>query len=379
MSANVLVIDDAPEVRRLVQGILEAEGYRVKVAGTAQEGMNVLKNDAVALLLLDLNLPDRPGTDVCRELRSAGYHLPILMLTTRNSVADRTRGLQLGADDYIGKPFAPEELAARVAAHLRRQEFQEQKAQDLLAQRWEAIHKGLALAHSIQQPLRALALTGLEAAVHHVPIGRVGGDLYLIEEKGEEVYILVGDTMGKGVQASLVMSWTLATLHQLVERKLSPARIVNEAHRVLAAEMQELGVFVTLFCGLYHRPTRNLKCVTAGCEPALILNRSSTGRRHTVLSSGSLPLGVAEAAAYQEFSLQVPPGSRLFVYTDGLLDSVEAKLQASLFRQVYRILIRFMDRPVETLPGALMQQIKMLTPGGVTLRDDLTFVLMELS
>lgn len=378
MSTRVLVIDDAPEVQRLVRGILEGEGYHVEAAGTAAEGLKILKSDPVGMLVLDLNLPDQQGTDFCRELRDDGYDLPILMLTTHNSVNDRARGLELGADDYLGKPFAPEELVARVGAHLRRQRIQADKIQSLLSQRWEMVHRGMALAHRIQQPLVTTRLTSVQAAIHHLPVGRVGGDLYLVEERGHDTYVLVGDTMGKGLPAALVMSWTLATLHDLVAEGVEPAEIVNQAHRLLKPEMEDLGLFVTLFCARYHRPSRTLSYVSAGSEPGLLLSPRTRGRRHQILTTKGLPLGVADSPDYSHSTLAIAPGSRLFVYTDGLLDSVELAGQAKLFRDIYRILLRFIDRPVESLPGALMQQLRMVAPRGITLKDDLTFVLLEL-
>ena len=117
---EVLVVDDEPSVRQALQRALAFEGYDVLVAGDGHAALDTLLTHQPDAILLDVAMPGIDGLEVCRRLRAAGDRTPILMLTARHATADRVAGLDAGADDYLVKPFALEELLARLRALLRR-------------------------------------------------------------------------------------------------------------------------------------------------------------------------------------------------------------------------------------------------------------------
>jgi two-component system, OmpR family, alkaline phosphatase synthesis response regulator PhoP len=121
MSGSVLLVEDEENLASLVGAYLEQEGYRVIPVGTGAEALQAIDAEPVRLVVLDLNLPDMDGLDVCRQIR-ARSSVPVVMLTARDEERDRLAGLETGADDYIGKPFSPRELVARMKAVLRRAE-----------------------------------------------------------------------------------------------------------------------------------------------------------------------------------------------------------------------------------------------------------------
>jgi len=116
---TVLVVEDEVNIANVVRIALERDGHRVIAVRTGEEALVELPRHPIALIVLDLGLPGMDGLEVCRRVR-AGSSLPIIMLTARDEEADRVAGLELGADDYVSKPFSPRELAARVKAVLRR-------------------------------------------------------------------------------------------------------------------------------------------------------------------------------------------------------------------------------------------------------------------
>jgi phosphate regulon transcriptional regulator PhoB len=122
MAAEVLVVEDEPDIRDLIVLHLEREGFRSRVAGGGPEALRAVRSRAPDLVILDLMLPEVDGLEVCRRLRAepATAGLPIIMLTAKTDEIDRVVGLELGADDYVAKPFSPKELMARVRAVLRR-------------------------------------------------------------------------------------------------------------------------------------------------------------------------------------------------------------------------------------------------------------------
>jgi phosphate regulon transcriptional regulator PhoB len=120
--ADVLVVEDEPDIRQLIVHHLEREGYRCRHVATGTEALRAVRAGLPDLLVLDLMLPELDGLEVCRRLRAdpATAALPIIMLTAKVDEVDRVVGLELGADDYVSKPFSPKELVARVRAVLRR-------------------------------------------------------------------------------------------------------------------------------------------------------------------------------------------------------------------------------------------------------------------
>ena len=117
--SRILVIDDEPAIRDLLEIILSREMYEVRTAADGKSGLSLLKAFSPDLVILDLMLPDMSGHEVCREI-GLHYKVPIIMLTAKNDIVDKVVGLELGADDYITKPFDSRELIARIKALLRR-------------------------------------------------------------------------------------------------------------------------------------------------------------------------------------------------------------------------------------------------------------------
>ena len=122
MPADVLVVEDEPDIRNLVVHHLTREGFRCRVAASGAEALARVRTATPDLVVLDLMLPEMDGLEVCRRLRAdpATAAIPIIMLTAKADEVDRVVGLEMGADDYVAKPFSPKELVARVRAVLRR-------------------------------------------------------------------------------------------------------------------------------------------------------------------------------------------------------------------------------------------------------------------
>ena len=126
---RILIVDDEPHIVRGLEDNLRFEGYETTVSLDGEDGLRRATSEAPDLILLDVMMPRMSGWDVCRELRRRGIDVPVIMLTARGEEGDRVRGLELGADDYVAKPFSLRELMARIRAVLRRpgprQKFEE--------------------------------------------------------------------------------------------------------------------------------------------------------------------------------------------------------------------------------------------------------------
>lgn len=122
MNARILVVEDEPDIQELIRYHLDQAGFQVETVSDGNAALHALRRRRPSLVILDLMLPDRSGTEICREIRSDPdlKELPIIMVTARSDEVDRLLGFELGADDYLAKPFSPRELTLRVRAVLRR-------------------------------------------------------------------------------------------------------------------------------------------------------------------------------------------------------------------------------------------------------------------
>jgi len=169
---TILVIDDEKDLIELVRVNLEKEGYDVIAAGDGQSGLEIACNHRTDMVVLDLMMPGMDGMEVCRELRAnpRTQRLPILMLTAKATESDKVVGLELGADDYMIKPFSPRELVARVRAILRRSALQQEPA-DVLR------HGRLVIdinRHEVQYKGKAVSLTATEFRILQFMASRPG-------------------------------------------------------------------------------------------------------------------------------------------------------------------------------------------------------------
>ena len=148
---KILIVEDEPGMQMGLKDNLEFEGYQVSTADDGEEGLQLLVNDTFDLLVLDVMLPKMSGFELCRTIRKKGLNLPVILLTAKSEEIDKVRGLELGADDYITKPFSLREFLARVKAVLRRGPEQNTGTQSILTigkldinfQQYQAFYKGL--------------------------------------------------------------------------------------------------------------------------------------------------------------------------------------------------------------------------------------------
>ncbi len=128
---TILIVEDDAAIRKGLQDMLVQEHFRVLSAGTGERGIGFATHENVDLVILDLGLPDMNGEEVCRQLRASGVSTPILMLTSKSQEMDKVLGLEMGADDYVTKPFSVRELLARIRVQLRRKTAVRQDVEDV--------------------------------------------------------------------------------------------------------------------------------------------------------------------------------------------------------------------------------------------------------
>lgn len=159
---QILIVDDDEEIRQLLSRYMREQGFRIQLASSCAEVHESIANGRIDLIVLDVMLPDGSGLDLCRDLRAARSNIPIILLTALQEDVDRIIGLEIGADDYLGKPFNPRELAARVRAVLRRGSHWVGEANESGLYQFEGFVVDPAIRSVIGPGAQSVSLTGAE-------------------------------------------------------------------------------------------------------------------------------------------------------------------------------------------------------------------------
>ena len=270
---------------------------------------------AFDLILLDAMLPGKDGFDVCRELRLSGFSAPIIFLTARALEDDRITGLDLGANDYVTKPFSPRELMARVRGVLR---FVESNRED--KRRFEEEIEAASQVQHLLFPSWQPLVPGLDYAGACIPACGVSGDYYdFLRLPSGCLAVLLADVCGKGMPAALLA----ASLHAAV-RAYAPAadhncgEVLAKVNRLLF-ETTSAERFVTVFYAVYDPVDRTLTWTNAGhCPPVWWSRGSSVSMR---LESLTPPAGIFPEAPAVQRKIQLEPGDRLLIFSDGITEA----------------------------------------------------------
>jgi serine phosphatase RsbU (regulator of sigma subunit) len=314
----ILVVDDTPLNIGVITGALK-DTYRTKVATSGAKALTIAAaNEKPDLILLDVMMPEMDGYEVCRRLKAdpTTREIPVIFLTAQIEAEDETRGFQVGAVDYIHKPFSQAVVKARVHTHLVLRETREKLAQRLLA-----IQKELETARLIQQsilPETTPQIDGLDIAARYVPMASVAGDFYdfvVVDKK--HVGILIADVSGHGMPAALIASMLKIALAAQSAHANDPARVLQGLNQALCGKFQHH--YVTAAYVFVDMDQRTLTYAGAGHPPLLMWGAASPSVRD--VTENGLFLGKFPFATYSSLEVPLVPGDRGLLYTDGISEA----------------------------------------------------------
>jgi phosphoserine phosphatase RsbU/P len=351
----VFVVDDDPMTNRMVQGILSRAGFRTVTAFTAATALSGIREHHPDLVLLDVNLPDGNGLDVCRQLQGQPgmVHTPVLFISANEDVPSKLRVFEAGGVDYIPKPVAMEEVLARVTTHLRLKQAFESLA-DLQAERIQ--HLAVAQETLMPQPAD-FPEAGFQVGLRQIL--EAGGDFYDVIPVGEKIIdYVVADASGHDLAASF---WT-ASLKTLLGEYATPAnsprhvlRCINQAlRRILPA-----GVYFTVLYARLNRHTGRLLVINAGHPPALLHARGSN--QLSILHQEGDVLGAFADSAFEMRELQVRRGDRLFLFSDGLIE-LNSSREEGLARLSSALMARQLEPLARQIQSVHQELLSLQTP-----------------
>ena len=312
---TVLVVDDAPANIQVVNSILK-DICKVRIATDGGKALVLVKTEPPPdLILLDVMMPEMDGYEVCTRLKAdpTTADIPVIFLTVQTESEDETHGFDVGAVDYIRKPFSPPVVKARVQTHLVLRGIREQLARQL-----NELHKELETARQIQLsilPARAPQMKGLDIAARYIAANSVAGDFYdfiVIDE--QHLGILVADVSGHGMPAALISSMLKIALSTQVANVADPAKVLFGLNQALCGKFDQH--FVTAAYLLVDLEKRTLTYAGAGHPPMWLWGPAIEGVRE--VAENGLFLGRFPWATYSSVELPLSSDTWILLYTDGV-------------------------------------------------------------
>jgi sigma-B regulation protein RsbU (phosphoserine phosphatase) len=312
---TVLLVDDSPANIQIVNSILK-DIYKIRIATNGAKALQLANaTPPPDLILLDVMMPEMDGYEVCTRLKkdSQTRDIPVIFLTGQTEIEDETRGFEVGAVDYIHKPFSPAVVMARVQTHLVLRGIREQLAQQL-----HTIQKELETARQIQLsilPSEVPKIAGLDIAARYLPMTSVAGDFYdfiIVDEK--HLGILIADVSGHGMPAALIASMLKIAFAAQVPHASDPAQVLSGLNQALCGKFQHH--YVTAAYLFVDMAKGMLTYAGAGHPPMLLWDASSSGVRD--VEENGLFLGKFPWATYSSLELPLRAGNWCLLYTDGI-------------------------------------------------------------
>ena len=381
---RVLVVDDEADISTILALALRRAGYEVSTAADGLQALEAIKRERPDLVILDVMMPKLDGFETLRRLRDGGptAALPVIMLTARAQLADRMKGFERGADDYVAKPFEPSEIIARVQSVLKRASLARLTSPLIgplgdwfSAEGFAQLGRDLEAARDIQSrllPAIPPTLAGLSAAGVVRPSTVVGGDFYDIVPMKDRIGVAVGDVSGKGIPAALLMVMVRTLLREIARDLAEPSAVLTRLNASLCRDMPP-SMFVTLILAALDPGRPGHVVLASGGHPEPVVVRRDGGPA-TVAVGGPL-IGVFEDGSFDEVPVALEPEESLVLFTDGL---VEGGGGAGA-RAGQRRLLEALASAAGLSAAAMVETVAdgALGQSGPRMRDDLTVFVLK--
>jgi phosphoserine phosphatase RsbU/P len=324
---QILVIDDDPTIRMTLQRFLKSQGYDAIVAKDGEEGLAKAKELRPSLIICDWMMPIIDGLEVCRQIKSNPElaNIYLILLTAKDQEGDLVRGLEMGADDFLGKPPRINELRARVRAGLRLY-----KATEEIQRQKRLIEQELSQA---SQYVRSLLPEPLEGEVSiqssFLPSTQLGGDSFdYFWLDGDHLAFYLLDVSGHGVGSALL---SVSVLNLMRTRSLrrsrtsqdttnfyKPSEVLRDLNNTFQMSVHN-EMYFTIWYGVYDKRDHTLVYSSAGHPPAVLISNEDIPKIKLLKTAG-LPIGMMPDINYHEQVCEIDTSSRLYLFSDGVYE-----------------------------------------------------------
>jgi serine phosphatase RsbU (regulator of sigma subunit) len=330
-SASILVVDDAPANLQVLAGMLKDRGYKPRPVPSGKLALLAARKDPPDLILLDINMPEMNGYEVCEHLKADDKlkGIPIIFISGLTESLDKVKAFAFGGVDYITKPFQMEELHARVETHLRlrRLQIELEEYSHRLEMAQQRLKLDLDVARDVQRgflPRQLPEISGHEFFAYYEPASEVGGDYYdFIPLPRQRLAMLLGDVAGKGVAAALLMAKLSADARFCFLTETDPAAAATRLNSLMIRSGLS-DRFVTLLAAILDPTSHTVTLVDGGHPSPLIYRRATCLVEEAISTEGiGLPLGIVDGFEYNSCQVSLAPGDCLLAFTDGVTEAMD--------------------------------------------------------
>lgn len=365
---KILVVDDVRANVLMLRTILSKEGFVVSTACSGPEARAMAASQKVNLVLLDICMPDEDGLQTCQRLKQdpATEAIPVIFISDLQDVKNKVKGFEVGAVDYITKPFEKAEVLARVRLHLRLSEAR----RTMIAEHSARLRE---LSQAQQAILaRPADLPEARFAVFYHPADAAGGDFYDVSRLGEGIFgYLVADVSGHNLGTSLATPAIKVVVNRFSGPLYMPAETVRTLNDVIRPVLPE-GHYLTLIYAHLNRWRGRLTVINAGHPSAIFI---PAGGAPQLLETESDVIGIFDSIQLDPMELAVSAGDRLFLYTDGILDALDGRGRKNKIESLARRCHECGSLDLSAAIEALTISLGLNAPG---LKDDILLLGVEI-
>jgi len=387
----VLLVDDDPSNLAVLRETLKTRPYRLLMAKSGEQAQAIAAKARPALVLLDIVMPGIDGFETCRRLKAepATADAAVIFLSALDEARDKVRGLELGAVDFISKPFDPDEVVARVETHLeiRRLERALVRKNEALEAANARMHEDMQAAARVQRsflPRAVPDVEGVRLAWHYRPCDELAGDcLNVIALGSRQIGLYVVDVCGHGVPSSLLAVQVARDLlssgrdSPLVSADglslNSPAEVATWLNALYPME-GNAGLYFTFLYAVLDTASRELRFVSAGNPGPVQVRVDGTVRVH---DAPAFPVGLFADAAYADSVVTLEPGDRVYLHSDGLSEERNASGEMFDLDRIEPVLRAARGADLDASIDTLIERV-VAWRGSENLNDDIAIVALEL-
>jgi len=392
MPEKILIVDDSPSVRKLLSFYLKSEDYELLEATNGKEAVRICLDHRPDLVLSDIQMPEMDGYQLCRRLKRERRtrDIPVVFISARTRAADKVRGLELGAVDYITKPFDRGEVLARIRNQFKMRDLARSllEVNRDLRRNQKRLDEDLRAAGQIQKSLLPEGAPGIpevDFAWRFFPCEQVGGDVFNIHPLDEShVALFVLDVSGHGVPSAMVtvsvsqalLPRTGSALKQPVSeppyyRIMPPTEVLARLDREFPFERFEK--YFTIAYLVVNVRSGAVRYSRAG-HPMPVVIRCEGGIE--LLAEGGPVIGMGSGMSFEQGQILLQPGDRLFLFTDGIAEYRDPEGGTYGEQRLYRELQQSGRAPLDAACQRVIRSMEVFG-GGFRPQDDVTLLAME--
>ena len=363
----LLIVDDNEDNRYTLTRRLQREGYtNLSAAVDGRQALEMLGAQPFDLVLLDVMMPELNGYEVLERMRADARlrYIPVIMISAMDEIESVIRCIELGAEDYLSKPFNPTLLRARVGASL-----EKKRLRDEIVSYLDQIEGELRSARDVQLGMVPTdfpiptAAGPVEIFATLEPARQIGGDLYdFFWGEDSRLYFVIADVSDKGAPAALFMARTKTMIRLVATLSRGPAGLPLEPNGIIKKVNEELcldnrhGMFVTVFFGILDPATSMVSFCNAGHNPPYIV--SGTNSVAALDGPRSKPLGIRPTFAYETGTRKLAPGDCIFLFTDGITEAMDPAGDLFSEERLEEALRSVVDQPASTVVGKVIAKVR---------------------